>query len=108
MRDYELIAIIKDEEIVSGEIQKKIKTLLESKSLKIKKEEVWGSRTLAYPVKNETTGYYIIYQIEGDYKNIKPVEEALRIEDNILRFRLFRDNPVHEPKKTKKGGKKWQ
>ncbi len=55
MRDYELVVIIKDEETISSEIQKKIKKLLESNNITINKEEVWGSRTLAFPIKNENT-----------------------------------------------------
>ncbi len=98
MRDYELIVIIKDEETISGEIQKKIKELLESKDIKIKKEDVWGSRKLAYPIKNENTGYYIIFQISGDYQNIKPVEDYLRIEKNILRYRIFREKQTIDKK----------
>ncbi len=90
MRDYELVVIIKDEETISSEIQKKIKTLLESNNIKINNEDVWGSRTLAFPIKKENSGYYIIFQISGEYENIKPVENALLIEGNLLRYRLFK------------------
>lgn len=98
MNDYELVVIIKDQESVIEETKKKIKELLQSKDIKIIKEDVWGSKTLAYPIKNETSGYYIIFYISSDAQNLKPVDNALRINENLLRFRIFR----HEEKIDKK------
>ena len=90
MKDYELVVIIKNQESVIEETVKKIKELLESKDIKINKEDIWGLRTLAYPIKNETAGYYIIYNIRSDSQNINPVENTLRINENLLRYRFFR------------------
>ena len=90
MKDYELVVIIKDRESGIEESVKKIKSLLESKNIKINNEDVWGLKNLAYPIKNQTTGHYIIYNINSDQQNIKPLENALLIDENVLRFRVFK------------------
>ncbi len=90
MQDYELIVIIKDKKDGIAESVKKIKDLLESKNIKINKEDDWGLKTLAFPIKNETSGHYIIYNINSDPQNIKPLENTLRIDENLLRFRIFK------------------
>ena len=90
MQDYELIVIIKDKNDGIAESVKKIKDLLGSKNIKINKEDEWGLKTLAYPIKNETSGHYIIYNINSDPQNIKPLENTLRINEDLLRFRIFK------------------
>jgi len=105
MQDYELVVIIKDEDAVTAETVRKIKELLKSKNIKINKEDVWGTRTLAYPIKKQNTGYYIIFHINGDYQNIEPVENSLRINENLIRYCLFRHKEKID-KKTKNRRKK--
>lgn len=90
MKDYELVVIIKNLESGTEETVKNIKNLLESKNIKINKEDVWGLKTLAYPIKKEKKGYYIIFNISGEIQNIKSVENSLRINENLLRYRLFK------------------
>ena len=69
----------------------KIKDLLESKNIKINKEDVWGTKPLAYPIKKETSGHYILFNITSETQNIKPIENSMRLYSNLLRFRIFKD-----------------
>lgn len=102
MKNYELVLIAKDNENNSAEIVKKIKDLLTSKSIKINNENVWGSKKLAYPIKKENTGYYSILNINGDSQNLNIVEKALRIDENLLRYRLFKiENKIDKKIKKK-------
>lgn len=90
MKNYELALIIKDKESKTAEVLNKVKEQLTSKNVKINKEDNWGSRKLAYPIKREENGYYSFLNITGDYQDISTVEKSLQINDNILRFRLFK------------------
>ena len=57
---------------------------------KVKKEDLWGNRDLAYTIKKQNKGYFAHYEIEAEPKNIKDLDKALRVEENILRYLLIR------------------
>lgn len=75
------------------------KTLLDSmiKKLtgedgKVKKEDLWGARDLAYPIKRQNKGFYAHFEIEADPKNAKGLDKSLKLEEDILRYLLVRTN----------------
>jgi len=77
--------------------EKERKTLLDSmvKKLvgedgKIEKEDLWGSKDLAYPIKKQTKGFYAHYEISADPKNAKGLDKTLKVEEDILRYLLVR------------------
>lgn len=45
----------------------------------------WGQRTLAYPIKNERDGYYVLYEATVDPTRINGIERDLLYEENVLR-----------------------
>lgn len=57
---------------------------------KIEKEELWGVRDLAYPIKRQTKGFYAHYQLSGDPKNAQGIDKSLKVEEDILRYLLVR------------------
>ena len=54
------------------------------------KEDVWGFKTLSYPIKRQTSGYYAHYEIDADPKDAKGLDKSLRVEEDILRYLLIR------------------
>lgn len=54
------------------------------------KEDLWGVRTLAYPIKRKTSGYFAHFEISADPRDIKGLDKSLRVEEDILRFLLVR------------------
>ena len=73
------------------------KTLLDSMSKrlagedgKIIKEDLWGARDLAYPIKRQTKGFFAHFEIEADPKNAKLLDKTLKLEEDILRYLLVR------------------
>lgn len=77
--------------------EKERKTLLDSmvKKLtadvgKLEKEDLWGARDLAYPIKRQTKGFYAHYQIQADPKGAKGLDKSLKLEEDILRYLLVR------------------
>ena len=73
------------------------KTLLDSmiKKLvgedgKIEKEDMWGAKDLAYPIKRQTKGFFAHFEISADPKNAKTLDKTLKLEEDILRYLLVR------------------
>lgn len=52
-------------------------------------KDVWGKRGLAYSVKGHKEGKFIIYYYEVDPSKIRTVDQAIRLEKNVLRHLLL-------------------
>ena len=61
-------------------------------------EDLVGVKKLAYPIKEKTEGYYVIYTWLGLPENVAELERCLRINDNVLKFMTIRkrDEDVDE------------
>lgn len=72
--------------------EKNRKSLLDNikKNITIKKEDLWGERVLAYPIKKHTKGFYAHFEIEADPKDIKGLDKSLKLEEDVLRYLLIR------------------
>ena len=89
MRSYELILIGKGS--LSDALRKKLITSVKAllKDLKIVKENEVGTKSLAYKIKRENSGFYWDFALEGE--NIpENFEKKLLENDNILRHLLLR------------------
>ena len=92
MNDYYLTLVLKP-----GLEDSKRKALLDSLSKKlagedgkIEKEDLWGVKTLAYPIQKQTSGYFAHFEIQSDPKNAKGIDKNLKVEEDVLRFLLVR------------------
>ena len=92
MNSYYLTLVLKPELE-----EKERKTLLDSISKKvsgtdgkIEKEDLWGVRSLAYPIKRKTSGYFAHFEVSADPKDMKGLDKSLRVEEDILRYLLIR------------------
>ena len=92
MNSYYLTLVLKSEMD-----EKERKTLLDSmvKKLlgedgKVEKEDLWGSRDLAYPIKRQSKGFYAHFELEADPKNAKGLDKTLKLEEDVLRYLLTR------------------
>jgi small subunit ribosomal protein S6 len=60
--------------------------------------DVWGRRTLAYPIKKQQTGYYVVATFETDPVLLPEFERALRLDEAVLRFLVvLNDTPPTPP-----------
>lgn len=76
----------KERKILLDSISKK----LAGKDGKIEKEDLWGERPLAYPIKRQTSGYFAHFEIQADPKDAKSLDKTLKLEENVLRYLLIR------------------
>lgn len=92
MADYEGLFIIKpnlEEEAVKN-LLKTIGELLSKNGGNIKKEENWGKRQLAYPVKKFKEGYYYKLDFSATTDAISKLESAYKLNQDILRTMITR------------------
>ena len=89
-RNYELLAILAGSLKESEQKKELEKWETEiSKIGKIKNKTVWENRPLAYKIKQEITGTYLICEFEASAENIKEFAEALRLDSKIIRHILY-------------------
>ncbi len=50
--------------------------------------DVWGKRRLAYPIRKRSEGYYVVYVFESDPSFIARLNQALRVNEAILRHMI--------------------
>lgn len=88
MNRYETVFIMTPvlSEEQAAETVDKFKKFLKGKGAKIKHEENWGLRKLAYPIQKKTTGFYYLLEFEVDGEAIGPFEVEFRRDERIIRF----------------------
>ena len=88
MRRYDVVFIalsnLPDTEI-SEMIERYQNMVTERKGLIIKIDK-WGKRKLAYDIKKQNMGFYVLFDFAGDSKIVDEVERNLKIDDKILKF----------------------
>ncbi len=67
MRTYELVIVVKPsvKEADRKKLLEQVKEWL-GKVVKVTKEDDWGQKALAYPIKKEESGHYFMMQLEGE------------------------------------------
>ena len=89
-RTYELALVLdptlSDEEQVS--LVDEVKKLVSSKGVEVVKEESWGKRKLAYPVRKASEGRYVFLYVvaENDPPAVSLVEKRLNQNERVLRY----------------------
>lgn len=92
MADYESLFIIKPDlgEEALKDLLKTISELLSKNGGSMKKEENWGKRQLAYPVKKFKEGYYYKLDFSASTDAISKMESAYKLNQDILRTMITR------------------
>ena len=89
MRIYELVLVMRtslkeaDRKKLLGQVKEWLG------DVKVVKEDDWGQKALAYPIKKEDAGYYYMLKLEGETFPAG-FETRLINTDNILRHLLLR------------------
>ena len=62
----------------------------------IKKKEYWGLRSLAYRIKKNRKGHYVMLNIESDNATLAEYERIMGLNEDVLRFMNIRIEEVEE------------
>lgn len=112
MNEYELVVLYHpDLEVDIKQATDKVAKAIENSGGKIIKEDNWGRRKLAYPIKKETHAIYRVYNLELPNQAPKIINDTLNITNEVLRFLLTKVDPkikaiLEEEKKSKESSDK--
>jgi small subunit ribosomal protein S6 len=92
MEKYELTLVLDAD--LNSENQKKliakIKKTIEENKGKIKSEEEWGKKELAYPINKKKNGFYLLLNLESSKEDLPKIDKKLKMEEGVLRFLILR------------------
>jgi small subunit ribosomal protein S6 len=63
-----------------------LKTILEHEGGKVEKHEYWGLRGLAYRIKKNRKGHYVLLNINAPANAIQELERQLKINEDVLGY----------------------
>ena len=88
MRTYETIFIVHPEVVGDQQVAiiDKYKTVLSDQGADVLKIDNWGVRTLAYPVKKQSKGCYVLVIFDAEPTVIAEFERRMRIDDMVIKF----------------------
>jgi small subunit ribosomal protein S6 len=92
LRNYELVVIFDpslEEEAVGKELSK-ITSLIEKEKCEVSNIDKWGVRKLAYPIKKQENGNYIVVYFNGKSSVISELDRINKINDKILRHLIVK------------------
>ena len=96
MRKYEIMYILRADldEAARAEVNAKLAKILTDKGAEITKtdETLLGLRELAYPIKDQTKGYYVVLKVNMDNAAINEFNRLVRIDNNVLRHLITVDH----------------
>jgi len=99
MRTYETIFIIHPDAVGDAytAVVDKFKGILTEQGCNVLKVEEWGTRKLAYPVKKQGRGSYVLVAYEGGPKVIAEFERRMRIDESVIKFQtVLLENGLEE------------
>ena len=86
-RTYEIL-FIADPDLSEADVDTLTTTVqgfAEKEGAAVKKVEKWGKKRLAYTIKKQKEGYYVLLEVEGLASMVAEVERRMRVTDGILK-----------------------
>lgn len=92
MRNYELMVVLNPQlsDSLRKEFVSKVRKMIEEAKGKLENVSELGSRDLAYKIKRETKGFYLLFNIVLPADKISPIGRKVAIEETVLRHLLVR------------------
>lgn len=86
---------------------KEVESLIEEQGGKQVSKDNWGKRGLAYTIKGNDEGVYVVYHYEIEPDKIREIDESLRITKNVLRHIVVKPPKGYEIVKYSEAYEKW-
>jgi len=89
-REYETIYILRPNTPNEGvaEVNTKVKAVIEGQGGKILKVDNWGKRRLAYTIRKQRDGHYVLMNVSLPNKATAELERNLRFLEPVMRHML--------------------
>jgi small subunit ribosomal protein S6 len=92
-----------DESVVSGVLDR-ITAIVSDGGGEVGAVDRWGRRRLAYEIDRQNEGYYVVAAFRAGPTVITPLERALHLADDVLRFKVVvredKDKAKAQPEAT--------
>ncbi len=92
MKNYEMVLIFGaslEEGVVTEELAKITATIEKSKGI-VTKTDIWGVKRLAYSIKHQENGFYVILYFSSDTSVLLELDRLNKINDKILRHMIVK------------------
>jgi small subunit ribosomal protein S6 len=89
MKNYEVVYIFHpamDEDGVDAKLERFHQQLTGAEGAEITAVDHWGVRQLAYPVQDQSQGYYVVAQFDTDPQALDEFERILKLDEELLRY----------------------
>ena len=71
-------------------------SVMESLGGKVEKREHWGLKTLAYRIKKNRKGHYVLFNFDASGDAVAELERRMRLSEDVLRYLTVRIEAVDE------------
>lgn len=94
MHKYELTVIVPATiaEEHRDKILAKLQELLTQNNAENINQDMWGRRTLAYPINKHTEGIYVLFTFDAPASVAQNIDYRVKINDDIIRHLLVKAN----------------
>ena len=91
MRQYEVTYIVHPDldETAFGEINERVQGWIANAGGKVVKVDLWGKRKLAYEIRKQTEGQYVLLETEMSPEFCVELERNLRLLEPVMRFLII-------------------
>jgi small subunit ribosomal protein S6 len=92
MRDYEVVIILQPDldETAVGEAIERVKSWITDAGGSIEKVDLWGKRRLAYRIRKQRDGIYVLIQAKIETSFTAELERNLQLFETVMRFMITR------------------
>lgn len=71
-------------------------TIITDKGGEVKKREPWGLRNLAFRIRKNRKGHYVLFNIDAPPAAIHELERTMRLNEDVIRFLTVRVETLEE------------
>jgi small subunit ribosomal protein S6 len=92
IREYELVYIVQPDvdPTAMSELQDRLAQAITGQHGEILSTETWGKRNLAYPIKKNVVGHYVLQRFQMAPEGTAELERLLRFNENVMRYLVMR------------------
>jgi small subunit ribosomal protein S6 len=96
MRKYEVVYIVHPDLDSSAfkELNKTVEGWIKENGGKVTKSDVWGKRRLAYPIRKQNEGQYVLLEAEMEPAYCSELERSLRLQESVMRHLVTQAQPA--------------
>ncbi len=88
---YELTLILRNTDILES-LKEQVKKILNKYGVSVISEEAGNVKKMAYPIDDETEGYFFFMLIESPANAVEKIIGEFRLNNDILRYFFIKDS----------------